>query len=126
MSSINLRVIAPVPAEFFHCLHCEQFFMRAGIGQQVRRSQLEEYPENFIRDTARLAEWIDDLIQRYRNHLRIQVYDPQSLQGFFLSLRYRVRTYPTFIVAGRKAYAGWNRNRLDILLQESLSEQSDQ
>ncbi len=123
MSGIDLRVIAPIPTGFFHCPHCEQFFVQAGIGGQVHREQLEEYPQAILQDASRLAEWLEDLVRRFRNQLRIQVVDPQSLQGFVLSLRHRVREYPAFVVEGRMLYAGWERNALDHLLQECLSEQ---
>jgi hypothetical protein len=122
MPSIDLRVIAPIPTHFFHCLHCEQLFMQAGIGQKVHRSAVEEYPEAVIQDAGRLAEWLHDLVQRYGNRIEIQVIDLQSIQGFFLSLRHRAHSYPAFIVGRRKAYVGWDREALDHVLQESFSE----
>ena len=118
MPSIRLQVVAPVLTDFFHCMHCEQFFQQAGIGEQVHRAELEQYPEDIIQDAAKLAEWLFDLAQRYGDRFRIQVIAPQSLQGFFLSLRHWVRSYPAFIVQSRKAYIGWDRKALDRALQE--------
>jgi len=121
MPKTRLQVIAPVLTNFFHCMHCEQFFQQAGIGEQVHRTDLEQYPEDFLRDAARLAEWLFDLAERYGDRFWIQVIDPQSLQGFFLSLRHRVRSYPSFIVKDWKAHVGWDRAALDRILQENLA-----
>lgn len=118
MPSISLQVVAPVLTDFFHCMHCEQFFQQAGIGEKVHRAELEQYPEDVIQDAAKLAEWLFDLAQRYGDRFRIQVINPQSLQGFLLSLRHWVRSYPAFIVKDRKAYIGWDRKALDRVLQE--------
>jgi len=84
-------------------MHCEQFFQQAGIGEPVHRPELDQYPDYAIQDAAKLAEWLFDLAQRYGNWFRIQVINPQSLQGFLLSLRYWVWSYPAFIVLDRKA-----------------------
>jgi hypothetical protein len=121
MPSIRLQVVALVPTNFFHCMHCEQFFQHAGIGEKVHRAEIEQYPETVIQDAARLAEWIFDLTQRYGDRLRIQVIDPQSLKGFLLCLRFWVRSYPAFIMQGRKAYVGWDREALDCILQAQPS-----
>jgi hypothetical protein len=50
------------------------------------------------------------------------VIDPQSLAGFFLSLRHWVRKYPTFIVDGREKVVGWDQIALEAVLQARLSE----
>jgi hypothetical protein len=121
MPSIRLQVVAPVPTNFFHCMHCEQFFQLAGIGENVHRAEIEQYPETVIQDATRLAEWLFDLAQRYGDRLRIQLIDPQSLQGFFFCLRFWVRSYPAFIMKGRKAYVGWDRKALDRIMQAQPS-----
>lgn len=118
MPSTRLQVVAPVPINFFPCTHCEEFFQLAGIGEKVHRVDLEQYPETVIQDAARLAEWLLDLTQRYGDQLRIQVIDPQSLQGFFLCLRFGVRSYPAFILQDCKVYIGWEREALERILQE--------
>ncbi|TFH37549.1 MAG: hypothetical protein E4G99_02355 [Anaerolineales bacterium] len=117
MPSIDLQVLAPVPIHFVQCMHCEQFFQQAGIGAQVHRSELEQYPEDFIQDAENLAGWLFDLAQRESDRIRIRVIDAQSIQGFLLSIRHWVRGYPAFIVNRRKAYIGWDREVLDRILQ---------
>lgn len=122
MSQISIQVITPVLTNFFHCMHCEQLFHHAGIGQQMHQDLLEQYPENFKQEAAYLAYLLSEVTQRYGDRIHIQVVDPQSLAGFLLSLRYWVRRYPTFIVNGRKAFVGSDQEGLERVLQTYLQE----
>lgn len=123
MSHVSVQVIAPALTNFFHCMHCEQIFDHADIGQQMHQEELDQYPEDFKEDSARLANWVLDLAHRYRGQIQIRVIDPQSLQGFVKSVRYWVRKYPTFIVDGREKVTGWDQAELDAVLQARLAGQ---
>jgi hypothetical protein len=120
MSHVSVQVIAPVLTNFFHCMHCEQVFDQAGIGRQVHQEELDQYPEDIKEDASRLASLLFDLSQRYGNQIHIQVIDPQSPEGLVKSVRYWVRTYPTFIVDGREKVVGWDQATLDALLKARL------
>ncbi len=121
MSRVSVQVIAPVLTDFFHCMHCEQIFDQADIGRQVHQEELEQYPVEFREETARLADWLSELTQQYGDRIYIRVIDPQSPEGLLKSVRYWVRKYPTFIVDGKKALAGWDRERLEQALQARLA-----
>jgi len=121
MPHVSVQVIAPVLTDFFHCMHCEQFFDQAGVGRQVHQEELEQYPEDFKEEAVRLGNWLLDLAQRYGDQVHIRVIDPQSPQGLLTSLRYWVRTYPTFIVDGRDRVSGWDAAALDAILQARLA-----
>ena len=71
-------------------------------------------------DHQRLSTLITELVQRFRNHLIIHMIDPQSLHGIIKSLRYRVRTYPTFIVNGQAKVMGWDPDLLVEILESSV------
>lgn len=120
MTNMDLRVVAPALTDHFHCMHCEQMFMHAGIGQQVHRSQMAEYPQELIEQSAKLAEWLHDLLYAYQDRLRIQLIDPMSFKGVLLSLRYGVRKYPSFILGNRKVYTGWDHQALNKILDGFL------
>jgi hypothetical protein len=120
MFHVSVQVIAPVLTNFFHCMHCEQVFDQAGIGRQVHQEELDQYPEDIKEDASRLASLLFDLSQRYGNQIHIQVIDPQSPEGLVKSVRYWVRTYPTFIVDGREKVVGWDQATLDALLKARL------
>ena len=120
MKQISLEVIAPALTSHFHCLHCEQIFAQAGLGQHVHQEDLDLYPPEFIEESERLANLLLRLVDRYGNRIRITVIDPQSLGGFVKSIRYWVRTYPTFIVNGREIIRGLNPAGLDEILEQAL------
>ena len=121
MSSISIQVIAHVLTDYYHCMHCERIFSHAGIGQLVHQEELDEYPEYVKEESRRLADWVFDLVRRYGSRIKIRVVDPQSIEGFFKALRYRVREYPTFIVDGRDRYTGWDQAALDAILEDRLA-----
>jgi hypothetical protein len=121
MSNISIQVIAHVLTDYYHCLHCEQIFSHAGIGQLVHQEELDQYPEFVKQESARLADWVFDLVHRYGTRIKIRVVDPQSVEGFFKALRYGVRKYPTFIVDGSDKYTGWDQAALDAILEARLA-----
>ena len=61
-----------------------------------------------------------DLSARYGDRVLIRIWDPRSMQGLWKSIRYGVRRYPTFIVAGRKI-GGWDRTQLEQTLAKALA-----
>ncbi len=121
MPHVSVQVIAPVLTNFFHCMHCEQLFEQAGIGRQIHQEVLDQYPEGTKQEVDRLANWLFDLALRYGDQIHIRVVDPQSLEGFFKSVRYWVRRYPTFIVDSREKVVGWDQTALDAVLQARLA-----
>ena len=121
LQPILLEVLAHIPTDFFHCLHCEQLFDTAGIGAAVRREMRAGYPSRMLEEARRLAAWLQDLSARYGEQLHIRVVDPQSVEGFFKSLRYRVRRYPTFVVNRKSKYTGWEPASLERLLADRVA-----
>jgi hypothetical protein len=120
MPPILLEVLAHIPTDFFHCLHCEQWFDAAGIGASVHRQIQAAYPPEMLEQAARLATWLKNLSARYEEQLHIRVVDPQSVEGFFKSLRYWVRQYPAFIVNRRAKVIGWKSEALERLLADAV------
>jgi hypothetical protein len=118
---VLLLVLAHMPTEWRHCSHCERLFEAADIGEQVRREMRAGYPPEILEQAGRLATWLQDLSIRYGQDLQIRVVDPQSLEGFALSLRYWVRRYPTFILNGR-TITGRNQAALERLLTDQISQ----
>ena len=109
--SILLLVLAHVPTDLYHCAHCERLFDAAGIGAQVHRELRRSYPPEILDQAERIAARLHELSTRYGDRLCIHVVDPQSAEGFFLSLRHWARRYPAFIVCGRKV-DGWEGEAL--------------
>lgn len=116
MKPVFLEVIAPVLTAYSHCQHCEVIFDRAEVAAKKHRMDLEEYPEDVKRDYARLCDWVAATAERYRGRLQIKITDPQSLEGIWKALRYRVRRYPTFILNGTDKFVGWQEAAVEAAL----------
>jgi hypothetical protein len=113
---ILLEVLAHIPTDFFHCLHCERFVDAVGIGAKVRREGRSSYPPHMLEDAERLAAWLLDVGGRHGERLRVRVVDVQSPEGLWKSVRHCVREYPAFIVNHRTTVTGWDREALERLL----------
>jgi len=121
LQPIHLEVLAHVPTDFFHCSHCERFFDTAGIGASLHQEMQDAYPPQVLEEAERLATWLQDLSEQYGKQLHIRVVDPQSMEGFFKSLRYWIRRYPTFVINRRTKYTGWEPAALERLLANTVS-----
>lgn len=117
MKPLRLEVIAPTFQGLGICSACELVVVEAGVGEHPAKRALEEYPREWQDDVHRLADWVYDLAERYREGIFIKVIDPQSFEGLVKSLRYRVRRYPTWIVDGKTRVVGWDRQALEAALQ---------
>jgi len=120
MRPILLEIVTKVITTFDHCRHCEILFDEAGIDQKFHRREMDEYPLDLKEEFAKLSDWIRELSRLYKHRLLINLIDAQSLWGIFKSLRYRIRSYPTFIVEGKETYAGWDKNQLEALLDKYI------
>jgi len=93
---------------------------QVGLKKKRDERDINEYPEDLKEEYLFLSNWIRELAQKYREKILIKVIDVQSLLGFYKSLRYGARQYPTFIVNKKGKYTGNDKARLDALLQEYL------
>lgn len=120
LQPVFLEILAHVPTDFFHCLHCERLFDAAGIGAQVHREIQTAYPPEILEEAERLATWLQDLVARYGERVHIRIVDPQSAEGFFKSLRYWIRRYPAFVVNQREKVTGWDLANVERLLADEI------
>jgi hypothetical protein len=105
---------------FDHCRHCEVLFDEAGLDRKFHQKEMDEYPSDLKEEYAKLSDWIRELTHLYKHRLLIRLIDVQSPVGIYKSLRYRIRTYPTFIIEGKETYAGWDKSRLESLLDKHI------
>jgi hypothetical protein len=120
MGPLILEIVTRVLATFDHCSHCEFLFDQAGLDELHHQREVNEYPPDLKEEYLRLSDWIRELSQRYKDRLVIKVIDVQSVVGIYKSIRYRIRNYPTFIVAGDEVYTGWDKDALAALLERHL------
>ena len=117
---ISLEIVTKVVTFFDHCHHCEVLFNEAGIDRKFHQKEMDEYPSDLKEEYLKLSDWIRELTRLYKHRLFIRLIDVQSHVGIYKSLRYRIRTYPTFIINGKETYAGWNKSRLESLLDRYI------
>lgn len=118
---MQLLVLMPIPTTFRHCLACEALSADV-VGDIARREMVQEYPAEFLEEFDRLMGWINELTLRFGPALQVRVVDPQSLEGFWKSLRYGVRRYPAFILPGGRKVVGWDREALEQAIRALLGE----
>ena len=78
-----------------------------GLGNKVHTQEINEYPDDLKEEYLYLSTWIKAVARYYGYNIIIRVIDPQSLQGMWTHLRYRINKYPTMIINHREKFAGW-------------------
>lgn len=119
-SVATLEIVAPTLTDFYHCLHCETVFAEAGVGRLVHNQQINEYPEEFKAEYLRLCDWVRRAGGRYAGRLHVRIVDAQSPEGFWKTLRHRARTYPLFLLDGRRIAVGWAEAPVEAILEERV------
>jgi hypothetical protein len=120
MKPVRLEIVTRVLTTFDHCSHCEIIFDQAEINRKFHQRDLNEYPPDLAEEFVRLSDWIKELSRLYRHRLLIRLIDVQSPLGIYKALRHRIRTYPAFIINGKEKYTGWDRERLEQLLDQNI------
>jgi hypothetical protein len=114
---VCLEVIAPTFQGLGMCTACELVAAEAALEERTAERALAEYPQEWQDEVHRLTDWVYDLAERYGEGILIKVIDPQSPKGLIMSLRHRVRRYPSWIVNGKIRVVGWDRQALEAALQ---------
>ena len=120
MRPIFIEVVSNVLTIFSHCSRCELIFKESGVAKRIKKEEIEGYPSEMKEEFLRLSEWISELCRLYRHRIRIRLIDAQSLLGIYKSLIHRFRKYPAFIIDKKDVYIGWDRQKLEDLLDEHL------
>ncbi len=120
MKPISLEIVTGMISTLGQCRPCNIVFDEAGLSGKIHEKAIEEYPPDFISESKKLFEWIQELKGLYRHRLSIRLIDAKSLLGFYKSFRYRIRKYPGFIVNGKETYIGWDRQKLEDLLDRCI------
>lgn len=122
MNPITVDVIFPVPQGWGMCLSLEMIMAQADLDQGPHQRGQDEYPPEWQADFQRLSDIIIDLSERYQSSIIIRTWDPHSLQGLWKSVRFGVRRYPAFIVAGHMKITGWDTAKLEQHIQALVNE----
>jgi len=107
---VKVELIAYAPVAFFHCKHCELVWDQAGAAKNIHAEQLaSSLPEDLKQEYQRLSDWVREMVEAFGERITFRVIDAASLEGWWKSLRYRVRKYPAVIVDGEEKIIGSGR-----------------
>ena len=120
MKPILLEIVTKVITSFDQCRRCKILFDQVGFNQKRHQKEMDEYPPDLKEENIRLSDWIRELNRLYKHRLLIRLIDAPSPLGIYKSLRYRIRTYPTFIVEKKETYVGWDKSQLESLLDKYI------
>ncbi len=120
MKPILVEIVTKVITYFDQCRRCKILYDQAGLAQKFHQKEMDEYPPDLKEEYRKLSDWIQELNRLYKHRLLIKLIDVQSPLGIYKSLRYRIRTYPTFIVERKETYAGWDKSQLESLLDKYI------
>jgi len=120
MRPVVLEIVSKVLTTFDYCRRYRIFLRHVGLDQEFHRREIDEYPSDLREELLNLSDWIQELRRLYKHRLLIKLIDIHSPMGVYKSLRHRIRTYPTFIIEGKETYAGWDKNRLENLLDKFM------
>jgi len=124
MKPVSVEVISNLLISYSHCSRCELIFNESGLGKEVKKEDVEDYPAEMKDELLKLSSLIGELRALYKHRIRISLINAQSPTGIFKSLRYRIRKYPTFIIEKKDVYSGWDREKVEGLLDKHLNTDS--
>jgi hypothetical protein len=120
MRPILLEIVTHVVTSYGQCRRCEIVFDEVGLNKKFHQKETDEYPQDLKEESVKLSDWIRELTRLYKHRLLVKLIDVQSLLGVYKSLRHRIRKYPAFIIEGKEVYTGWDKNRLENLLDKYI------
>ena len=91
-----------------------------GLRKKRDEEDFNQYPEEMKEDYLFLCSWINELAQKYREKVRIQLIDVRTPHGLYKCIRHWIHTYPAFIVNKKEKYTGTDKPHLDLILQSHL------
>ena len=120
MKTISLEVVSNFLTTYSHCSRCEVVFRESGLGKEANKGDIEDYPAELKEEILELSEGLGELKQLYKHRIEIRLTDAQSPRGMYKSLRHRLRQYPAFIIEKKDVCIGWNRERIEELVDKYL------
>jgi hypothetical protein len=120
MKTISIEVVGNLLTTYSHCSRCEVIFRESGLGKEANRGDIQDYPAELKEEILKLSDRLGELKQLYKHRIDIRLTDAQSPRGIYKSLIHRLRQYPAYIIAGKDVYIGWDRERIEELVDKYL------
>jgi hypothetical protein len=120
MKPLTVEVVSNLITGFGHCARCELLMNEAGVNSRARQQDIADYPAELREELAKLGDWLSVLCRLYRHRISIRLIDAKSPFGLYKSFLHRIRRYPTFIIEKKEVYSGWDRKKIEELLDTCM------
>jgi len=120
MKPLTVEVVSNLITAFGACPRCELVMNEAGINARSRCQDMADYPAELQEELVKLGDWLSELCRLYRHRISIRLIDAKSPFGLYKSLLHRIRRYPTFIIEKKAVYSGWDRKRIEEMLDAHI------
>jgi hypothetical protein len=120
MKPLTVEVVSNLVTTSGNCAPCELILGEAGVKTRTRYEEMVDYPAELREELAKLSDWLSELYRLYRHRISIRLIDAKSPLGLYKSLIHRIRRYPTFIIEKKDVYSGWDRKRIEELLDARI------
>ena len=102
-SPLRVEIVAYAPTAYNQCTHCEVVEGAAGVSGSLHKEQLQSsLPADLAGDYQRISDWARGMLSTHGGSVAIRVIDAASVQGFWKTLRHRIRRYPAVFVDGKQ------------------------
>lgn len=109
-SEAVVEIITISPIMIGHCEHCE--ILGKTFGVDFKASQIEEYPEELLKLSSKITEFIRALSRKY--YVKVIIIEAFTLRGLYKMVKYRSGKLPLIVVNGSKIGEGsdWDPQNL--------------
>jgi hypothetical protein len=120
--TLLIEIVAYAPTAFYHCKHCEFVWQQSIFGKGLREKETADtLPPEPMRGYQALSDWVQNLFKIYSNRIIIKVIDVASIEGFWKSLRLRLRRYPAVVVGGKVLSTGTDFTHAEAEISRRLT-----
>jgi hypothetical protein len=99
---LKVEFVGIMPTLFAHCAHCMD--VMHGAGMQPYSEQLEEYPEEVVKEYFELSEIAQKLRDEFHGTVLFDAIDTASPLGIWKSIKHRIVRTPCVLIQGRKEF----------------------
>ena len=104
-----VEIVAYAPTSFYHCTHCEVVWREVDFDRGIRKEQVASaLPADVAQEYQAVSDWVRKLFQVYCDQVIVKVIDAASIEGFWKTLRYGLRRYPSVMIGSKRISMGTN------------------
>jgi len=120
MKPVSIEVVGRALTAYDHCIRCLSIFRELDMGRKAKMADIDDYPTDMKEDSVKLSKLLHELYELYKHRISFRLIDAQSPLGIYKSLIHRFRIYPTFIIEKKDVCSGWDRKKLEELIDRRI------